>query len=244
MTGDRWIRAVTVAAVACVGLVAAVLSYRHQYELAVTHGESPLTARLVPLSIDGLLLAGSLAALDAARRERGRAWTARLTVGLGVAMTLWANTVHGTAYGPAGIVISGWPPVALIAAIEVLARMVRPVRKTTAKTDPAPGEITHPNYAVPADAETAARAALAASVAASNPISQRQLMTRFGLTRAQATRVRQAVLAESNGHSGAPGITRPITDSGAPASAQVTASGPGDSRPPPPADSPVRGAHP
>jgi len=49
-----------------------------------------------------------------------------MTVGLGVAMTLWANTVRGIAYGPAGIVVSGWPPVALIAAIEVLARMVRP----------------------------------------------------------------------------------------------------------------------
>jgi len=32
----------------------------------------------------------------------------------------------------------------------------------------------------PADAEHAARLALAASIAASNPISQRQMMTRFG----------------------------------------------------------------
>jgi Protein of unknown function (DUF2637) len=120
---ERAVRWLTVAAVA---MVAAVLSYRHQYELAVTHGGSVLTARLVPLSIDGLLLAGSLAILDAARRDRGQAWAARLTVGLGVAMTLWANTVHGIAYGPVGVVVSGWPPVALIAAIEVLARMVRP----------------------------------------------------------------------------------------------------------------------
>ena len=54
MNADRAIRAVTVAAV---GLVAAVLSFRHQYELAATHGESQLTARLLPLSIDGLLSA-------------------------------------------------------------------------------------------------------------------------------------------------------------------------------------------
>jgi len=67
---ERVIRWLTVAAVACVAMVSAVLSYRHQYDLAVTHGEPTLTARLVPLSIDGLLLAGSLAILDAARRER------------------------------------------------------------------------------------------------------------------------------------------------------------------------------
>jgi len=41
-------------------------------------------------------------------------------------MTMWANIVHGLGYGWAGIVLSGWPPVALMAAIEVLARMVRP----------------------------------------------------------------------------------------------------------------------
>jgi hypothetical protein len=168
---DKAIRGATVGAVACVGLVAAVLSYRHQFELAAGHGESALTARLVPFSIDGLLLAGTLAVLDAARRARGPAWAARITVALGVAMTLWANVVHGLAYGPAGVVISGWPPVALIAAVEVLARMVRPA--------PA-GQPDAILAAVAADAETAARAALAASVAASNPLSQRQLMERFG----------------------------------------------------------------
>jgi hypothetical protein len=188
---DKAIRGATVGAVACVGLVAAVLSYRHQFELAAGHGESALTARLVPFSIDGLLLAGTLAVLDAARRARGPAWAARITVALGVAMTLWANVVHGLAYGPAGVVISGWPPVALIAAVEVLARMVRPA--------PA-GQPDAILAAVAADAETAARAALAASVAASNPLSQRQLMERFGLSRAQERTVRQAVTVGANGH--------------------------------------------
>ncbi len=60
------------AAVVCVGLVAAVLSYRHQFELAAGHGESRLTAKLLPISVDGLLLTGTLAVLDAARRARGR----------------------------------------------------------------------------------------------------------------------------------------------------------------------------
>jgi hypothetical protein len=123
---DRAIRWSTIGAVAAVGLTAAVLSYRHQFELAAGHGESALTARLLPVSIDGLLVAGTLAILDASRRQTGHAWAARITVGLGVAMTMWANIVHGLGYGWAGIILSGWPPVALMAAIEVLARMVRP----------------------------------------------------------------------------------------------------------------------
>ena len=53
---------------------------------------------------------------------------------------------------------------------------------------------------VAADAQAAARLALAASVAAGNPISQRQLMTRFGLTRPAERKVRAGVLAASNGH--------------------------------------------
>jgi hypothetical protein len=123
---DRVIRWTTVAAVAAVGLAAAVLSYRHQFELAAGHGESALTAKLLPISIDGLLLAGTLAVLDASRRQTGHACAARITVGLGVAMTMWANIVHGIGYGWTGVIISGWPPVALAAAIEVLARMIRP----------------------------------------------------------------------------------------------------------------------
>ncbi len=99
MTADRVIRWATVSAVASVGLAAAVLSYRHQFELAAGHGESALTAKLIPISIDGLLLAGTLAVLDASRRQTGNAWAARVTVGLGVAMTMWANIVHRFGFG-------------------------------------------------------------------------------------------------------------------------------------------------
>ena len=42
--------------------------------------------------------------------------------------------------------------------------------------------------------------ALRATLAAGNPWSQNQLQDRFGLTRVQASKVRQLVLAGSNGH--------------------------------------------
>ena len=53
---------------------------------------------------------------------------------------------------------------------------------------------------VPADSQSAALIALRATLAAGNPLSGRQLETRFGLTRAEVTRVREMVTAESNGH--------------------------------------------
>jgi hypothetical protein len=49
---------------------------------------------------------------------------------------------------------------------------------------------------VPTDAEHAALIALRATVTAGNPLSGRQLETRFGLTRAQATRVRKLALGD------------------------------------------------
>jgi len=39
MTGDRLIRAATVAAVLLVAAIAAVVSYQHLYHLAITHGD-------------------------------------------------------------------------------------------------------------------------------------------------------------------------------------------------------------
>jgi hypothetical protein len=53
---------------------------------------------------------------------------------------------------------------------------------------------------VATDADHAARLALAASISAGNPLSQRQLMTRFGLTRTRERKVRESVAAASNGH--------------------------------------------
>ena len=55
---------------ATVAAVAAVISYRHPYELVSTHGETGLTARLLPFTVDGLILAASTLILDASRRNQ------------------------------------------------------------------------------------------------------------------------------------------------------------------------------
>jgi hypothetical protein len=49
--------------------VAAVASYKHVYDLVRAHGETGWTARLVPLTVDGLIYASSMVMLDSARRK-------------------------------------------------------------------------------------------------------------------------------------------------------------------------------
>jgi Protein of unknown function (DUF2637) len=66
---DRLIMVTTAIAVATVAAVAAVISYRHAYELVSTHGESGLTDRLLPFTVDGLILSASMLILDASRHK-------------------------------------------------------------------------------------------------------------------------------------------------------------------------------
>jgi uncharacterized protein DUF2637 len=99
---DRLIRVTTALAVAAVAAVAAVISYRHAYELVSTHGETGVTARLVPFTVDGLILAASMLILDASRRQRPVPPLARWCLGAGIAATIGANLAHGLGHGPIG----------------------------------------------------------------------------------------------------------------------------------------------
>ena len=57
---DRLIRITTALAVVAVARVAAIISYQHGYELVRSHGESGVTARLLPFTVDGLIWAASM----------------------------------------------------------------------------------------------------------------------------------------------------------------------------------------
>ena len=57
-------------AVVAKAVVAATISYLHAYELLRSHGESGMTARLLPFTVDGLIWAASTVALDASRRNQ------------------------------------------------------------------------------------------------------------------------------------------------------------------------------
>ena len=122
---DRAIRLSTAAAVLGVAGIAAYVSYWHAYAVVRAHGESGVTARLVPATIDGLVYASSMVILYAARHRVPVPTLARWLVGLGIAATLTANMAHGWAHGPAGAVIAAWPAASLVGSCELLAWLVR-----------------------------------------------------------------------------------------------------------------------
>jgi hypothetical protein len=122
---DRTIRWSTAAAVIGVAVVAAVVSYEHAYALVHAHGETGWTARLIPLTVDGLIWASSMAMLDAARRGVRMPSLARWLLGLGIAATLAANVAHGLGHGPVGAAVGAWPAVALVGSYELLMMIIR-----------------------------------------------------------------------------------------------------------------------
>lgn len=103
---DRLIRMTTAVAVATVAAVAAGISYRHAYELVSTHGETGVTVRLVPFTVEGLILAASMLILDANRRGQPVPLLARWCLGAGIMATIGVNLAHGLGHGPIGALVS------------------------------------------------------------------------------------------------------------------------------------------
>lgn len=122
---ERIIKWSTAAAVLCVATVAAVVSYDHAYALVRAYGEDGWTARLVPLTVDGLIYASSMVMLHSARRRLPVPRLARWLLGVGIAATLAANAAHGLGHGPVGALVAAWPAVALVGTYELLMLIIR-----------------------------------------------------------------------------------------------------------------------
>jgi hypothetical protein len=133
---DRVIRATTGLAVVGVAVVAAFISYRHAFELVRSHGESGTTARLVPLTVDGLIWAASMVILDANRRSRRVPRLAGWSLGIGIVATISANLAHGMGHGPVGALVSAWPALALVGSYELLMMLIRTEHTATAGPPP------------------------------------------------------------------------------------------------------------
>jgi hypothetical protein len=114
---------VTTLAVLSVAVVAAAASYDHQRLLAELAGEG-WRSWLLPVSVDGLVVAASMAML--VRRRLGEpagllAWSALL---LGIGASLAAN-VAAAEPTPVGRLVAAWPPVALLLSYELLMQQIR-----------------------------------------------------------------------------------------------------------------------
>ena len=94
--------------------VAAIISYQHAYELVTSHGETGLTAHLLPFTVDGLIWAASMVVLDASRQRHPVPRLAVWSLATGIVATIGANLAHGLSHGPMGAEVGAWPAVALV----------------------------------------------------------------------------------------------------------------------------------
>jgi hypothetical protein len=122
---DRAIRLSTAAAVLAVAGIAAYVSYWHAYAVVRAYGETGITARLEPATIDGLVYASSMVVLYAARHRVPVPSLARWLLALGIAATLTSNMAQGWSHGPVGAVVAAWPAVSLVGSYELLVWLIR-----------------------------------------------------------------------------------------------------------------------
>ena len=201
MAPDRVIRWTTAVAVIGVAAVAAVASYEHAYDLVRAHGEAGWTARLVPLTVDGLIYASSMAMLDSARRKAAVPALARWLLGLGIAATLAANVAHGLGHGLMGAAVAAWPAVALVGSYELLMMIIRSAQLpgTGAAMGGAPGCMPD---AEPLQSQAAQ--AFAVELAAGRVPSVRAIRARLHVGQPRAQRVRAYLAALDGAQAGMP----------------------------------------
>lgn len=108
-----------------VAAVAAYSSYEHQRGFALHAGADPTNAMLWPLSVDGLLLLATVGLVKPGhqtRRMRAAVWSAFLGC---IAVSLAANIAAAPRLAWQPVLVAGWPPVALLLAVELLAHRSR-----------------------------------------------------------------------------------------------------------------------
>jgi len=171
-----------------VAAVAAVVSYAHMQEVAERAGED-WRAWLLPLSVDGLVVAASMALLT--RRRAGLpggrlAWCALLG---GVGASLAANIAAAEATATARVV-AAWPALAFAVAFELLLQqrrepVVDPVGEPVGEDRPGiepvvdvPGEVVEP--AVEPDPVAARIAELVGTEG--RPVGRRTVARELGIT--------------------------------------------------------------
>jgi hypothetical protein len=124
ITSWTWIEGTTTASVALLAGIAAVVSFGHMHLLALHHGEGRVASALIPLSVDGMIVAASMSLLLDSRLGRRGGLLPWVLLIIGAMASLAANiaVAEPTAVGR---VIAAWPSFALTASYELLMRQVR-----------------------------------------------------------------------------------------------------------------------
>lgn len=123
-------RRVAMLAVAVVAVVAAVVSYAHMQQLATEAGEG-WRAHLLPLSVDGLLIAAAMSMVVARSRDNRPTPLAWIALTLGIVASLSAN-VAAAEPTLVGRLVAAWSPLALALSFELLMQQIRRAKPDTA----------------------------------------------------------------------------------------------------------------
>lgn len=121
--------------------IAAYVSYWHAYEVVRAHGESGVTARLEPATIDGLVYSSSMVILYAARHRLTVPALAHWLLALGIVATLAANVAHGWSHGPVGATVAAWPAASLVGSYELLLWLIRTAAARAMLREPAADQV-------------------------------------------------------------------------------------------------------
>ena len=127
--GSMWLLASGVAA------IAAIVSYSHIYDLGRIHGGTGTAARLLPLSVDMLILVGELMLLHENDDRDSRFWLGWALVWSGILATLAANVTYGAQFGVEGAIIWGWPAYSFIMAAASMVAIVKRGGSAALRTD-------------------------------------------------------------------------------------------------------------
>jgi hypothetical protein len=132
-----WNRTALLAAlpVAAVAVIAGVVSYSHIEALGLRTGQTITDARLLPLAVDGLIVAGSVILLAGSRLG----W---IGLSLGVAGTLYANVMSGLPRGPLAAAVAAWPAIAFTVASFMLERWLK--AQVSAAPEGVPADVSVP----------------------------------------------------------------------------------------------------
>lgn len=123
-SSDRYIRLATVISVVLLAVIAAVVSFGHMRELALRHGEARWSATLIPLSVDGMVVAASMSVLLSSKTGRRGEWLPWTLLIVGSLASLAANVAVAD---PTVIsrLIAAWPSFAFVGAYHLLQGQLR-----------------------------------------------------------------------------------------------------------------------
>lgn len=207
LRGPRLAALIAIAAlVAAASATSFAESYRGLYEWASHHALTGRWAAIWPLQVDVFIAVGELALFIALtdgwrRRERAGAWAVTL---IGLAVSVAGNIGHVAAHALTDRATAAVPPLAAAAALAVGLGVLKRVVAVRSREVP-PDEQKRRPAPVPDGKLSAARVALEATAAATNPLSERQLVERFGISRTEASRLHREVVPRASLNGSAPG---------------------------------------